>query len=343
MRETTVKTLALLVDGEIVGNPDRRINNVANLTTAGEGDISFLNSDRYADSLGDTDASAVLVRDEKLKTRQATLIVVKNPYLAYAKVAAYLAEEADRPKGVHASAVVHETALVHNTAYIGPNVCIEAGAVIEEGVYIAANVFIGKQVKIGKKTTINANVVVYAHTEIGHDVLLHGGCVLGADGFGFANDEGRWVKIPQLGRLIIGNDVEIGANSTIDRGAIDNTIIHDGVKIDNLVHIGHNAEVGDHTAMAAFVGISGSTRIGKYCTLGGASGYNGHINIVDNVHVGAMGMVTKSLTKSGSYASGIPAEETSKWRRNVARFRQIEKLEKRIIALESELKLIKGS
>ena len=343
MRETNVKTLASLVGGEVIGNPDRRINNVANLTTANEGDISFLYNERYADSLSDTNASAVLVRDKTLQTRQATLIVVTDPYLAYARVATYLSEETDRPQGIHASAIIHETASIHPSAYVGPNVCIEARAVIADGVHIAANVVIGKQVMIGKASVINANVVIYERTVIGENVLLHSGCILGADGFGFANEQGRWVKIPQLGRLIIGNDVEIGANTTIDRGAIDNTIIHDGVKIDNLVHIGHNVEVGDHTAMAAFVGIAGSTSIGKYCTLGGAAGINGHIKIVDNVHIGGMGMVTKSLTEPGSYASGIPAEETGRWRKNVARFRQIDKLEKRIKALENELKLIKGS
>lgn len=343
MREVEVKTLAALVDGHVIGDDTRIVRGVANLSQAGEGDVSFLNSDKFAAFLPTTAASSVLVKESDVQPCAASLIVVKDPYLAYAKVATYLSAELYRQEGIHSSAMVDESAVVHKTAYIGPNVIVEAGAEIAEGVTLTANCYVGKNATIGKNSTIKANVSIYADTEIGERALVHCGSVLGSDGFGLANDAGEWVKIPQLGRLIIGNDVEIGANCAIDRGAIDNTIIHDGVKIDNLVHIAHNVEICDHTAIAGCVGIAGSTKIGKHCTVAGAAAITGHIEIGDNVHIGGMGMVTKSLTEAGHYSSGLPAEPTAKWRRNVVRFRQMDKLEKRLKLLENELKLLKGS
>jgi len=343
MREATVKTLAALVEGRIVGDENRMVCSVANLAEAKNGDISFLTNEKFSEYLISTGASAVLVQEKDIAETTASLVVVKDPYLAYAIVASYLSEELNKPTGVHTTAVVDEKAFVDETAYIGPNVQIDAGVSIGKGAYIAANCFVGKNVSIGENSTLYANVSIYANTQLGDRVIVHCGSVLGSDGFGLANDKGTWVKIPQLGRLIIGHDVEIGANCAIDRGAIDNTIIHDGVKIDNLVHIAHNVEIGDHSAIAGCVGMAGSTKIGKHCTVAGAAAITGHIEISDNVHVGGMGMVTKSLTEAGHYSSGLPAEATVKWRRNVVRFRQMDKLEKRLKTLENELKLLKGS
>ena len=343
MLEATVKTLAEQADGRVVGDANCIVSGVANLASAKAGELSFLANEKYLKHLATTKASVVIIKEEHLSQCPSNAIVVVNPYLAYAKIASYLTQQPRPLAAIHPSAVINDTAEIHESAHIGPHVVIEAGARIEKNVSIAANCFIGGNVVIGESSTVNANVSIYANTKIGAKVIIHSGAVLGADGFGFANDQGQWVKIPQVGQVVIGNSVEIGANSTIDCGAIDNTIIHDGVKIDNLVHIGHNVEIGDHTALAAFVGISGSTKIGKYCTLGGAAGINGHIEIADHVHLGGMCMVTKSLKQAGQYASGIPAEPAKQWRKNVVRFRQIEKLTERIKNLETELTLLKGS
>ncbi|MDX1811287.1 MAG: UDP-3-O-(3-hydroxymyristoyl)glucosamine N-acyltransferase [Gammaproteobacteria bacterium] len=341
MREASVQVLAELVNGKVVGDGSLLVSGVANLASAKSGDLSFLNNDSFKKFLTSTKATAVLVKEADLVSTESSLIVVDDPYLAYAKAATYLSAIIDPPKGIHPSAVVHESARIDESVYIGPNVNIERDVVIGKGTHISSNTSIGAEAKLGADCFIFSNVTIYPQTQLGDRVMLHAGCVLGSDGFGLANDKGAWVKIPQLGRLIVGNDVEIGANSAIDRGALDNTIIHDGVKIDNLVHIAHNIEIGEHTAIAGCVGIAGSTKIGKHCTIAGMAGINGHIEITDNVHIGAMAMVTKSLTEPGQYASGIPAEETGKWRRNVVRFRQMDKLEKRIKQLESELKALK--
>ena len=343
MREASVSTLAELVGGEVIGDGEALVSNIANIAQAKTGDISFLNSDQYVAFLDNTTASAVILNEKYARDCNAALIVVNDPYLAYAKIATYLTQLEAAKGGVHATAVVSDAANIHESACIGANVLIEAGVTIGQSVVIEANCFIGQNVSIGNNTTLKANVSIYANTQLGERVQIHCGSVLGSDGFGLANENGAWVKIPQLGKLIIGNDVEIGANCSIDRGAIDDTIIRDGVKIDNLVHIAHNVEIGEHTAIAGCVGIAGSTKIGKHCTIAGAAALTGHIELADNVHIGGMGMVTKSFKEPGHYSSGIPADDTKKWRKNVVRFRQMEKLEKRIKDLENELKLLKGS
>ncbi len=342
MRKATVRELAEIVDGRVEGDGDQVITGIQNLSCAVKGDISFLSNARYARYLGDTQATAVIVNAQDNVESPATLILVKDPYLAYAKIANYLTTPTESPQGIHPQAVVHETAKVHETACVSAGAVIEADAEIAAGVYIGTNCYIGEKVYIGQRSYLHPNVCVYARTQLGKNALIHCGAVLGSDGFGLANENGEWIKIPQIGQLIVGDNVEIGANTTIDRGAIDNTIIHDGVKIDNLVHVAHNVEIGEHTAIAACVGIAGSAKIGKYCTIAGIAGINGHIDIADKVHIGAMAMVTKSIKEPGHYASGLPAEPTAQWRRNVVRFRQLDKLEKRIKELESEIKSLKG-
>jgi len=340
--KATLKSLADAVSGEIKGDPETIITGIANLADAHEGQISFLNNAKFRSHLTATNASAVILSQDDLYACPTNAIIVENPYVSYALIATVLTQEAQVKRGVHQTATVSDTAQIDKSAFIGPNVVIEDDVVIAENVVINANCFIGKHSVIAAGGRILANVSIYANTEIGENVLIHCGAVIGSDGFGFANDKGVWTKIPQIGKVILGDNVEIGANSAIDRGAIDNTIIHDGVKIDNLVHIAHNVEIGEHTAIAACVGIAGSSKIGAYCTIGGGAGINGHIVIADNTHFSGMAMVTKSIKEAGVYASGIPAEPAQQWRKNVVRFRQTNKLEERVKSLEKELDELKG-
>jgi len=341
--DESLKDIVEVIGGTLIGSHDIRISGVANIATAGQGDITFLVNEKFQSYLADTKASAVILKAEFADACPVNAIVVEDPYLAYAKAATFLSTPKCLPSGVHPSAVVSDNAYVDSSAWIGPHVVIEDKVSIAAGVQIEANVFVGQSAKIGKNTRIKSNVSIYHGSIIGERCLLHCGVVIGSDGFGLANDQGRWYKIPQLGNVHIGNDVEIGANSAIDRGAIDNTTVQDGVKIDNLVHIAHNVDVGEHTALAACVGIAGSTKIGKHCTVGGNSGITGHIEIADNVHLGGMAMATKSIREAGAYSSGIPAEPAAQWRKNVVRFRQFEKMDKRLKSLEKELEALKGS
>ena len=340
--EVLLESLAEVVNGRVVGDATCVISSVGDLGAAKKGDITFLANKKFSHLLPNTKASAVILKECDVDACRVHAIVVNDPYLAYAQIATVLTQADNLPGGIHPTATISKSATIDTTAYIGPNVVVEDNVSIAANVVIVANCFIGRSSVIGESVFINANVSIYADTEIAENCIIHSGAVIGADGFGYAPNKGEWVKIPQLGAVIIGKNVEIGANTTIDRGAISNTIIGDGVKIDNLVHIAHNVEIGEHTAMAAFVGIAGSTKIGAHCTLGGAAGINGHIEIVDNVHLGGMAMVTKSLMSAGAYASGIPAEPSEKWRKNVVRFRQFGKLEERIKSLEVELKALKG-
>jgi len=341
--EVRLASLAEVVNGRVVGETTCVISGVGNLGTAKKGEITFLANKKFAHLLPKTKASAVILKECDVDACHVNAIVVENPYLAYAQIATALTQADNLPAGIHPTATISKSATIDATAYIGPNVVVEDNVIIAANVCIAANCFIGRNSTISESVFINANVSIYSDTEIGENSIIHCGAVIGSDGFGYAPNKGEWLKIPQLGAVIIGKDVEIGANTTIDRGAIDNTIIGEGVKIDNLVHIAHNVEIGECTAIAACVGIAGSTKIGAHCTLGGGAGTTGHIEIVDNVHLGGMAMVTKSLKTAGAYASGIPAEPSAQWRKNVVRFRQFEKLEKRIKSLEVELKALKGS
>ncbi len=340
--DESLKEIADVLGGVISGDAETRITGVANIATAAQGDITFLVNEKFASHLAGTRASAVILKAESAEACPVNAIVVDDPYLAYAKAAAFLSRQKTLPSGIHSSAIVSESANIDVSAWLGPNVVIEDNVTIAAGVQLEANVFVGESSSIGKNTRVKANVSIYYGTTIGERCLFHCGAVIGSDGFGLANDKGTWFKIPQLGNVIIGSDVEIGANSAIDRGAIDDTVLHDGVKLDNLVHVAHNVEIGDHSALAACAGIAGSTKIGKHCTVGGNAGITGHIEIADNVHLGGMAMVTKSLKESGAYSSGLPAEPAGQWRKNVVRFRQFAKIEKRLKTVEKELNALKG-
>ena len=284
--------------------------------------------------LVDSQAGAILIRESELAGCPVTALVVKDPYLCYAKAVALLYPAHREPAGVHPRAWIDEQANVDPTAWIGANVVIEAGAQIGAGVQIGPGCVVGRNATIGNDTQLHANVTLYSEVQLGERCIIHSGAVLGSDGFGFANEQGCWLKIQQVGRVVVGSDVEIGANCSIDCGAIEDTVIEDGVKLDNLIQIAHNVRIGSHTAMAGHSAVAGSTSIGKNCAIGGAVGIVGHLKICDNVTVTAMSLVSKSITEPGVYSSGMPVETNKEWNKRVARIGQLEKLSKRVRQIE---------
>ncbi len=335
----TLAELAERLGARLLGEGERRVSRVATLTSAGEGDIAFITNKRYRSQLAQTRATAVLLSEADIgfAGEGVHVLVVDDPHLAYARVAAWLNPEPDEGSGVHPSAVVDAAAEVHASAWIGPQCVIEAGAVIGADCRIGPGCVVGRDAVIGEGGRLVANVTICRDSRIGKRVMIHPGVVIGADGFGFANDKGEWVKIPQLGRVLIGDDVDIGANTTIDRGAIEDTEIEDGVKIDNLVQVAHNVHIGAHSAIAGCAGIAGSARIGKHCALGGGVGVVGHLQIADNVIVTGMSMVSHTITEAGVYSSGTPLQENAKWHRNYVRFKQLDDMARRLKRLEKQL------
>ena len=330
----TVAQLAQQLGGRIEGDAESLISGVATLAHALPGQLTFLANAKYHHQLAETNASAVLVRESEAAGCPVTAIIVSDPYLSYAKAVAYLYPEHREPGGIHPRATVDESSSIDPSAWIGANVVVEAGASIGRGVQISPGCVIGRNVNIGVDTRLHANVSLYAEVKIGERCLLHSGAVIGSDGFGFANDNGHWLKIQQIGRVIVGNDVEIGANCAIDSGAIGDTVIEDGVKLDNLIQIAHNVRIGAHTAMAGHSAVAGSSVIGKHCAIGGAVGIVGHLEICDNVTITAMSLVSKSILEQGVYSSGLPVEKNREWNKRVARLGQLEKLNNRVRQLE---------
>lgn len=316
------------------GDGKVEITKVATLANADSSSISFLSNPAYLKEVEQCNAAVIIMREQdKDAANSAAVIISDNPYLSYAQTAQLLYPAPSPAAGVHASAVVDPQAQLHPGASIGANVVVEAGAVIADGAIIGAGSYIGKDVQIGLQSRVAPNVTLLDCVVLGARNIIHSGAVLGADGFGFANDEGSWVKIPQVGRVIVGDDVEIGACTTIDRGAIGDTVIGNGVKLDNHIQIGHNVSIGEHTAMAACVGIAGSANIGAYCNVAGEVGIAGHITIADGTTITGKSMVTHSL-KKGVYSSGIPVQPTVEWRKNAVRFRRLNELFKRVKKLE---------
>ena len=315
------------------GDGDCELSGVATLARAGPQQLSFFANRRYRAQLADSSAGAVVLAPADRVLFGGAVLLSDNPYLTFARAAAALHPAPSLPPQRHPQASVH------SDARIGTDVRIEAGAVIEAGarigdrVVVGAGCYVGEGVSIGDDTRLAPRVTLLAGTQVGARCLIHPGAVLGADGFGLANDRGVWVKVPQLGRVVVGNDVEIGANTTIDRGALDDTVIGNGVKLDNLIQVAHGVRIGDHTAIAACVGVSGSTVIGRHCVIGGGVGFVGHLEICDRVTVTGMSMVAQSITRPGVY-SGIPAEDARRWRRNVGRFHQLDELARRLLRLE---------
>lgn len=327
--------------GELVGPGDVRISQVATLDSAGPGTITFLANERYLSRLGSTKASAVILGAGLRDATGCPRIVSGNPYAYFARVSSLLNPEPAGTAGVHPSAVVHPDAVVAVDAGIGPGAVVEAGARISSAARIGAGCFVGAGSVIGEQSRLYPNVTVYHGCTLGNRVVAHAGAVIGADGFGIAMDDGRWIKVPQIGGVVIGDDVEIGANTTVDRGAIEDTVIEEGVKLDNQIQIAHNVHIGAHTAIAACVGIAGSSKVGRFCRIGGASGIAGHLSIADNVEISAHTLVTKSITEPGTYTGAYPFESNRDWRKNAASLRNLGELTERVRALEQALSLRK--
>ena len=321
--------------GSLEGDGSVVVTQVASLTSAGAGQIAFLVNPKFRQQLLSTKAAALIVSPPFAADTTLPRIVHPNAYAYYARVVALLNPPASRPIGVHASAIVHS--VVPASARIGENVVVGENVAIGENVTLYPGCVIGDDVSIGDDTLIYPNVVIYAHCVIGKRAVIQSGAVIGGDGFGFAKDGERWIKIPQIGRVVVGDDVEIGANTSIDRGALDDTVIGDGVKLDNQIQIAHNVVVGDHAAMAGCVGIAGSTKIGRRCTVGGAGMIVGHLDLADDVHVSAGTMVTKSLRRPGQYTSIFPLEAHDEWLQNAAQIKRLAKLAERVAELEKKL------
>jgi len=329
--------LALKVGVELHGDPDCIIDRVDTIQEGSAGSICFLANRKYLKHLAATKASAVILHSEYLSQCQSNALVSENPYLTYAHIATLLYPQAEFEAGLHCSAVVADDAVIHPTASIGACCVVESGANIGPHVCLEPGCVIGRNVSIGAHSLIKANVTLCHETEIGENVLIHPGAVIGSDGFGNANDNGRWVKVPQIGKVVIHDDVEIGSNTTIDRGSLRDTVIKSGARLDNQIQIAHNVKIGEHTAIAGCAGIAGSTTVGKFCTLGGGVGLSGHLEIGDNVHFSGQSLVTRSFKEPGYYSGNFPAVPNNDWRKTVARMRHLDQMAKRLKVLENKL------
>ena len=340
MGEIELREIAARLGGELLGDAAIRIARIAPLETATVDAIAFLSNPIYAKQLATTAAGCVIVAPafrEQAAARGAA-IVSDDPYLYFARLTQWWAARSrpDAIAGVHATAQVDAGAELGEGVAIGPFAVVEAGAVVAAGASIGAHSFVGRGARIGAGTRLGPRVSVLYESSLGERCIVHPGAVVGADGFGFAPDRGRWEKIEQLGSVRIGNDVEIGANSCIDRGAVGDTVIGDGVKIDNLVQIGHNVRIGDHTAIAGCVGIAGSAIIGAHCMLGGGSGVTGHVTIADHVVVGGATQISRSIAKAGFYSGSFPFDDNASWEKNAATLRNLHALRERVKALEKK-------
>lgn len=337
-QEYTLAEIAAHCGGRVQGDGSVRVRTVATLQNAQPGALSFLSNPRYRKYLADTRAAAVILSPDNAEHCPVPALISSDPYVAYAKAAQLLAPAPAAEPGIDPRASVAADAVVDAAAQVGPGAVIAARARIEAGAVIGPNCVVQADAVIGPQTRLIASVTVCERVRIGARAIIHPGVVIGADGFGIADDGGQWLKVPQLGGVVIGDDVEIGANTTIDRGAIEDTVIEDGVKLDNLVQIGHNVRIGAHSAIAGCAGISGSAVIGRHCILGGRVGVVGHIEIVDNTVVTGATVVSRSITTPGVYSGSMPMDTAAQWRRNSVRIRQLDEIARRLQAIEKKLK-----
>lgn len=333
----TLHELIRDVGGELLGDGEVRIQAVRSLAQAGKGDLSFLSNAKYRKQLDATGASAVILAPVDRDSTQLPRILTPNPYAYLAKVLGRLYPAAALASGVHPSAVIHPNARVAASASIAAHAVIGAHADIGEEVEIGAGSMIGDGVSIGAGSRIYPGVTIYALCVLGARVIVHAGVIIGADGFGLAHEGGRWIKIPQVGRVLIGDDVEIGANTTIDRGALEDTVIEEGVKLDNQIQVAHNVRIGAHTAIAGCVGIAGSAIIGKHCMIGGAAMILGHLEIADGTTISTGTLVSKSITEAGTYSAMWTAMPHREWLKDVAQMRKVQTLAERVRALEQKI------
>jgi UDP-3-O-[3-hydroxymyristoyl] glucosamine N-acyltransferase len=330
----TLGQLAEFLGATLRGPEDKQITGLATLQEAGPGQVSFLANPQYRKFLATTHAAAVLLKPADAEGYAGDALLIADPYLAYARISHLFDPKPKAAPGIHPTAVIADDAVVDAAASVGAYAVIESGAQIAASVTIGAHCFIGARSVIGEGGWLAPRVTLYHDVRIGQRVVIQSGAVLGGEGFGFANQKGVWQKIAQIGGVTIGDDVEIGVNTAIDRGAMDDTRIGNGVKLDNQIQIAHNVQVGDHTAMAACVGISGSAKIGKHCMLAGGVGLVGHIEICDGVFITGMTMVTRSITEPGSYSSGTAMQPAAEWRKSAARIRQLDDMARRLQQLE---------
>ena len=335
--------IAAQFGGRVLGDGEVRVAQIATLDSAQSHHISFLTNSKYRAQLATTKASAVILAEADADATELPRIVCVNPYAYFARVSALLNPLPVIRPGVHPSAVIGAGAQIDSTASIAATAVIGEGAKIGADSVIGEGCCIGPDVVIGRRARLYPRVTIYHGCVIGDDLIAHSGCVIGSDGFGIAMDEGRWIKIPQIGRVVIGNDVEIGANTTIDRGALNDTVIEDGVKLDNQIQVAHNVRIGAHTAVAGCAGIAGSAVIGKYCLIGGGARILGHLQLADYVEVAAHTLVGKSIREAGSYAAIFPLAKQEDWRKNAVHLRHLDEMAKRIKALEQQMASLKAT
>jgi len=341
----TLGELAEQLGLTFAGDARRELYGIGALANAGPDQLTFITGNKYLGQLLDSVAGAVIVPAELSDSCPVDYLVSDSPYLSYARASQLFDSEPRPDPGIHPSAVIADEVTVGDGVAVGPLACIEAGAILGNGVIIGAGAYIGANVTLGDRTRVFPKAVIYYGVELGHDCVVHSQTVIGVDGFGYAPSPEGWVKICQSGSVRIGNRVEIGASCTIDRGALEDTVIADGVIIDDQVHIAHNCVIGKNTAIAGCVGIAGSTTIGENCTFAGQVGVSGHLTVCHNVHFTGQARVTKSITEPGVYSSGTPLLPSKDWARNAARinkladrFREMDALKRQVAALEDELK-----
>ena len=341
MQHLTLGDVAQLIGAHLVGEAQYPVTGLARVASASAHQISFLANMKYAGQLAKCQAGAVILQPEQAHLFNGNCLLLANPYLGYARLSQAFAVERGF-SGVHASVQVDVSAKLGARVNLAPGVVIGPNVVIDDDVTIGANSVVGADSSIGQHSRLAANVTLYHKIEVGQSCIIHSGAVIGADGFGFAKDGDEWVKIEQLGGVVISDHVEIGAGTSIDRGALGNTLIGYGVKLDNQVQIAHNVELGDYTAIAGCTAIAGSTKLGKHCTIAGACGITGHLTLADGVHVTAMSLVTHSINEAGAYSSGTGLDTNQKWRRNATRFKQLDQMAKRLKQLESDIKQLQN-
>ncbi len=330
----TLAQLASRLGCEFDGDAACLISGVATLADAAAGELSFFVSSKYRADLAKTQASAVIVAERDRAASPVNVLIAKDPYLIYARAAQLLYPAPSQAGGVHPSAEIDSTAQVDASAWVDALCVIGPGVVVGANTQIGAGCILDRDITIGRDCRLLANVMIHGHASLGERCVIQPGAVIGSDGFGYANDQGAWVKIPQVGGVILGDDVEVGANTTIDRGALSDTIIENGVILDNQIQIAHNVHIGEQTAIAGCTGVAGSTRIGKRCAIGGHVGIVGHLTIADEVQISAKTFVSQSIDKAGFYSSGTPLESNAHWRKNFVRMKQLDEMARRIKTLE---------
>ena len=308
---------------------DRVVHGVGTLADASPEQLGFLANPRYRAQLAETAAGVVVLRAEDAEARAGTALIARDPYVAFAKIAALFERKPLRDAGIHASAAIDPSASVDPSAHIGPHVSIGARSSVGAGAVIGPGCVIGDDCVVGEGCELVARVTLVTRVRLGKRVLIHSGAVLGADGFGIAMDHGRWIKVPQLGGVLVGDDCEIGANTTIDRGALGVTVLEEDVRLDNQIQVGHNVRIGAHTAMAGCSAVAGSASIGRHCLIGGGAGVLGHLDVCDRVVITAMSLVTHSIREPGEYSSGTPLMDNRRWRKSAARFKQLDDIARR--------------